>query len=235
MLCTAIVEDEKAHADILEGHLRRYAAQRELELRVDRFDSGLAFLEHYGGGYDAVFLDILMPEPDGLETARRLREMDEEVDILFVTTMAQYAIRGYEVSAIGFMVKPVKYEDLELKLDKVCRRSARGRNQIYPVSWEGKRRLLPIRAIQYVEVYNHSLVFHTEERSYTVYGQLNALESDPRFSAFAKCSSSCLVNCLWVEEVGTDTVTVGRDVLPLSRRRRKPFLEQMARTIGGGY
>jgi len=234
MLRVAVVEDEARYSDALCGYIRRYGECRKLEVRADCFESGLGFLDRYAGGYDAVFLDILMPGIDGLETAHRLRDLDDEVDIIFVTTVAQYAIRGYEVGAIGFMVKPVNYEEVEQKLDKVLRRSRGSRGATYPIPWEGRHKLLPVRAIQYVEVYNHSLVFHTAEGDHTVYGQLKALEGDGRFAAFAKCSASCLVNCAWVSEIGADTLVAGGHTLPLSRRRRKPFLEQMARVIGGG-
>lgn len=230
----AIAEDDPACRKQFCALAQQYEARHSLALAVDCFESGFALLEQYHGGYDAVFLDILMPHMDGLETAHRLRDVDEDVPILFVTTVAQYAIRGYEVCAMGFMIKPVSYEEFELKMNRVLRQSAHHRPSIYPINQGGMVKLVSVTEIQYVEIYNHSLIFHTRDGAYTAYGQLKTLEQDERFVRFAKSSPSHLVNCGWVSEVGADSVTVAGAVLPLSRRRRKTFLEQMARIVGGG-
>ncbi len=235
MLRIAIVEDQRQYEQSLRNLAGQFARRRGIEVEISSFSDGFAFLEWYAGNCDAVLMDILMPNMDGLETARRLREVDEDVPLIFITTVAQYAIRGYEVSAMGFMIKPVAYEELEMKLDKVLRLAQRRSALTWPITEDGVLRLLDVRSIQYVEVYNHSLIFHTAQGDHTVYGQLKALEADPRFAAFAKCSSSHLVNCAWVTEVGADALTAAGHTLPLSRRRRKAFLEKMTRVLGGSF
>ncbi len=232
-LRVAVVEDEPQYRERLEALAKCYGKKRQITVTVDLFENGFAFLSQYEAGYDAVFMDILMPHMDGMETARRLRKLDEEVPIIFATTVAQYAIQGYEVWALGFMLKPVSYEEFEIKMDRIRRNSRRGSPVTYPIAQDGRLTVVPLREIRYVEVMNHSLIFHTGSGCFTVSGQLTNLENDSRFSRFAKCSPSHLVNCAWVTEVGADTITVDGSALPLSRRRRKGFLQEMARILGG--
>lgn len=78
-------------------------------MQIHPYYASVDFLEEYDSTYDIVFLDIEMPGSDGLTTAREIRGKDDAVAIIFITNMAQYAIHGYEVNAIDFMVKPVGY------------------------------------------------------------------------------------------------------------------------------
>ena len=109
MFRIAIVEDEDACARLLEDYIRRYGETAGDAFRTDRFPNGLEFIENYRPVYDVILMDIRMPLVDGMEAARRLRAQDEETALIFVTNMAQYAIKGYEVQALDFMLKPVQY------------------------------------------------------------------------------------------------------------------------------
>ncbi len=231
----AVVDDETVHRGAMEALARRYGKARGVDVRLELYENGFQFLSQYDAAFDAVFLDILMPHMDGMETARRLRKLDEDVPLIFATTVAQYALQGYEVGAMGYMLKPVSYEEFEIKLDKIRRSTTARAQQTYPITQGGKLQMIPVRTIRYVEVSNHSLVFHGEGQVFTVGGQLNALEQDPRFAGFTKSSASHLVNCSWVTEVDSDSVRVDGEAVPLSRRRRKGFLQEMARILGGTY
>lgn len=93
----AIVEDDDACAEQLQKYLAQYAGENALEIRTDRFYDGLNFAEDYKARWDLIFMDIEMPLLDGMSAARRIREKDDSVLLIFITNMAQYAIQGYEV------------------------------------------------------------------------------------------------------------------------------------------
>ena len=118
MFRIAIVEDDTSCAEQLEEYLRRYGREAGEELEVCRFSDGLELADGYRPIYDLILLDIEMPHLDGMTAARKIREADSEVLLLFITNMAKYAISGYEVEALGFMLKPVNYFALSLKLKK---------------------------------------------------------------------------------------------------------------------
>ena len=233
MLRVAIVEDEADHAKRLMKYLESYAAQAGLEAHAEWFPDALSFLEKYRGGYEAVFLDIAMPHMDGMECARRLRELDENVALLFVTSMAHYAIRGYEVNAMDFLVKPVEYDEFAMKMERLCRYLQRRQPTGVAVKQKDRVRVLNVQDIVYIEIYNHELVYHTRTEALTTYGKLSTLEEDGRFSSFIRCSQSYLVNCAWVTAVGQEALTVvtGAEI-PIARRKRKECMEKIAVVLG---
>ena len=121
MLKIAIVENEPEQADLLSGYIARYSQESGIKCQVVTFSNGLEFISGYTPGFDAVFMDIKMPLIDGMEAAEKLRKIDEDVVLIFVTNMAQLAIKGYKVNAMDFIVKPVTYFDFSLEMDKICR------------------------------------------------------------------------------------------------------------------
>lgn len=100
MLKVGVVDDDREENARLKGYLQRFQEEEKEEFLIKTYDSGVDFLEEYKSNYDVIFLDIEMPGVDGMEVAHEIRNLDRSVGIIFVTNMAQYAIRGYEVNAI---------------------------------------------------------------------------------------------------------------------------------------
>lgn len=234
MIRLAIVEDDDRQAALMCRYTGKYASDNQMEIVAEWFKNGLLFLEAYRGNYDAVLLDIAMPVMNGMECAKKLRARDERVQIVFITSMAQYAIHGYEVEAAAFMVKPVQYTEFAVKMERILRRIQSRQENLYVIALKNETMVVDINDILYVEVFGHYLIFHTKNGISKVYGKLSAVEEDERFRNFIKVSPSHLVNCRHVAHVGKDTLTVAGDQLPLSRRRRNECLQKMARVIGGG-
>ncbi len=234
MMRIAIVEDEEEFRTVLKNYIDRYASESGETIRVSMFTEGLTFLEEYHGGYDLILMDILMPHMSGMETARKLRLVDETVVIVFITSMVQYAIQGYEVNAAAYLVKPAAYGQFSDTMDRIRRTVLRTETATVIVSQKENSVVLPVRKIAYIEVYNHSLVFHTQDSSYEMRGSLTEYETDPRFEGFVKVSKSHMVNVAFIAAIDEDTLTVAGDVLPLTRRRKKECMEKIAKVIGGG-
>ena len=159
----AVVDDQPEERGRLEEYLRRFASERKLTITVDPFEGGESFLAAFDHNYDIVLLDIEMQGIDGMETARRLRERDEKVCLLFVTYLANFAVQGYSVHALDFLVKPVSFENFDMKMERAIIAAERNKKkEIFLPTAEGNRRVR-IDELCYVEVMNHTLLYHTKE------------------------------------------------------------------------
>ena len=88
---------------------------------------------------------------DGMEAVRRIRQKDENVIVIFVTNMAQYAVKGYEVNALDFIIKPVRYDSFVMKMDRaISKCKTTQSNEIWITERNNKRRLTSYPDIKYV-------------------------------------------------------------------------------------
>ncbi|HIW03386.1 MAG TPA: LytTR family DNA-binding domain-containing protein [Firmicutes bacterium] len=229
----AIVEDDDKEAGLLEEQLRRYEKETGAEYRVVRFSDAIAFLTGYSADYDIVFMDIEMPDLDGMTAAKKLREVDPEVILVFVTNMAQYAVEGYEVSAMDFMVKPVRYDNLKLKLERAEKKLEGKGEDRFLVRGKNGPVVICVPDIRYVEVTDHMLTFYTNEGAIKVTGSLKEIEKRLEGRDFSRANSCYLVNLKYVTGASDGMVTVGGDRLSISRARRKSFMSDLADYLGG--
>ena len=101
----AIVDDLKTELEMLRGYLMDFAVAESKEFDISTYESGDRFLEDFSGQFDLILMDIDMPGLNGIDTARAIRKVDESVVLMFVTAMPQYALTGYEVDAIDYVIK----------------------------------------------------------------------------------------------------------------------------------
>lgn len=233
MIRVAIVEDEAAVRDQLMGYVQRYMRQYDAQIEVTMFTDGVEILEGYRPVYDIIFLDVEMQHLDGMETASRIRALDSDVLLIFITNMAQYAIKGYAVGALDYVLKPVPYFAFSQQLQKAASQLARRARRYLAVPVDGGMRRLDEASVYYIESEGHRIHFYTEDGDFSAPGALKAWEEKLEPHGFARCNSGYLVNLAYVSSVQMNTVQVGPHQLQVSRPRRKAFLEALADYIGG--
>ena len=232
MINIAIVEDNQEQAATLESHIRTYAAQHKLAVSVKVFYDAITFLEKYSD-FHIVYMDIMMPMLNGMDAAKLLREKDNQVILIFVTTMRQYAIQGYDVSAYDFIVKPIAYPEFALKFTRVLEQLDLDESPDVFIRTETSFvRLIP-RDIYYVEVKGHHCIYHTRGGDYRQYQTMKSAEAALDGQSFVRCNNFLLVNLTYVNRVEGMTVYVDGNALPISHPRRKAFSEAFSRYIGG--
>ena len=223
MVRIAIVEDDPSDLAQLMECLRRYEEEQKETFSVNSFSNPADFLNTYRSCYDLIFMDIELPLFNGVEAARQLREVDATVTLVFITNMEQYAVNGYEVDAIDFVVKPINYYRFSSMMHKAIRRMARRAEKEVLVQSGGS--IIRLRASQvfYIEIRDHLLIYYTEQGKLESWGKMSDVESELSPHGFVRCSSSHLVNLRHVISLEGNDVNVAGTRLPVSQRRRKTF------------
>ena len=223
MVRIAMVEDDPADLEQLRECLRRYEEEHSERFSVMSFSNPTDFLNACQSDYDLVLMDIELPLFDGMEAARRLRQTDPAVTLVFITNMEQYAINGYAVDALDFVVKPINYYRFSSMLRKALRNIARQEEKEVVVQSAGKITRLRLSQIYYVEIRDHLLIYCTSQGRLESWGKLADVEQALSDHGFARCSSSHLVNLRHVVSVAGNSVDVAGTKLPISQRKRKTF------------
>ncbi len=224
MITVAVVEDEARAADLLKQALLRYESESDVKFQITWFRDAELFLTNFKPVYNIVFMDIMLPGMNGMDAARRMRMYDENVSLIFITNMAQFAIKGYEVSAVDFIVKPFKYYDIKMRLDRVCSSFKKETIRInIPIA--GGVRTMAADEIYYIESNGHHITYHTKRGNFTARDEpIKNIEEKLVGCGFARCSVGYLVNMAFISEIKGSEVMVGSSVLPISRGRKKSFL-----------
>ena len=237
MLRIAIVEDEEDQMQNTRRLLVRFLEERGMEFQVDCYSDGVRFLEGCRNPYDIVLMDIEMPQLNGLETARRLRAMDETVLLIFVTRIGKFAINGYEVSALGYILKPIHAYALQMTMQKALKKAlkilAQRADQRIVLQMKEGVITFSSRELVYIEVFGHKLSYHTMSGTYEVYGNLKTEEERLAAYHFARCSNAFLVNLAFVKGImGNSVYLQGETELRVSRGMKKSFLDAYMAYLG---
>lgn len=231
MLRIAVVEDDAPTREKLCTLIRDHAVSKGKDLAVTPLEDGSSLLGGALSGYDIIFLDIMLPGLTGMEVAERIRAGDPDVVLVFVTNAAQYAIKGYAVGALDFVLKPVNPYEFLVKLERALERAAQRRQRPITLQTAGGVQVLSSRDILYVETRDRKLFYHTTRGCFAVRSSMQSAEALLGSLRFVRCNQCYLVNLCHVQSVQGDFVTVGRDRLEVSRRQRAAFLEAMLQYV----
>lgn len=197
------------------------------------FSSADELLNNRPGENDILILDIDMPGMNGMDAARAIRSTDQRVVILFITNMAQYAINGYEVDAVDYVIKPIGYYDFVMKLKKALRRMNRLQPEQLAIDSEQGLRRVAVAEILYVEVMGHYLIYHTVADQFRVRGSMKEAESFLLRHHFYRCHKSYLVNLAHVSNIQSGQVSVSGEQLPLGRTFKDSLMSAYLRYLRG--
>ncbi len=230
-----IVEDEAEHAKRLELLLKAYQRKhKDCVFDIRQYDNPHRFLAEYACEADIIFLDIQMPDIDGLKVAKKIREIDTRVMLIFTTALAQYAIAGYEVQAFDYVLKPLSEEMFEAKLNRALRVLNHNHDEKWiDIKTKTETRRIPVNQVTYIEVDNHDIIIHTTNAYYRHWGNLKEYEQKLSPLHFVRCNTCYLVNLKYVLCIRDDNVQVGENVISISRSKRKDFLVAFAKYKGG--
>ncbi len=220
----AIVEDSREATETIKSYISKYAAENGHHIQMDTFDYAEKYLLQTTD-YDALFLDIELPGIDGVTCAQRVRERGSNVIIIFITNISRLAIRGYEVSAMDYILKPLLYSDFSFRLKRLFRVLERLRTTLITIKLARGIIRVSTDNIIFVEVQGHTVKYYLTDETLTVHASFSSLEKELLSHGFLKCNRCYIVNPRHITLVDGYMLKAQSYELSISRPQKKAFME----------
>ncbi len=244
MIKIGVIEDQKEDRDRLLSFIKNN--DKNQEFLINEFENPLLLIDNYTLDYDILFFDIKMPMIDGMEAAKKIREKDTDVIIVFITSLAQFALAGYDVQAFDFLVKPIEQNEFNLKFHRILkkvtaigRRDSQGSKSILVSTGKEKRKIL-IDDISFIESQGHHVYIHllSETEPTRCYDSLSKFEKNLPNNMFVRCNNCYLVNLRKVKQISGYECIVSIDdnqtcTLQISQPKKKSFQESFVSFLEG--
>ncbi len=231
-LNVAVVEDDKNSSDLICGYIKRYSEETGYFIKVDTYRDGDEITDEYRPEYDIIFLDIEMKRMDGMSAAKQIRKYDNDVILIFITNMTNLAIKGYEVEAFNYLLKPVTYFVFAREMSRSVEKLSSHKRHYLTLPAQNGFVKLEASEILYIERTKYKLLFKTKNGEYESKGTIKDMEAELT-DGFFRCNNCYLVNMAHVKAIEGSLVLVGTDKLQISRPRKKEFMEALTAYLGG--
>lgn len=223
----AVCDDEPFMLDDTAARISAFMEERRIPFHVSRFKASQELLES-AVGFDSLFLDIQMKTPNGMETARMLREQGYCGLLIFITVLKEHVFDSFEVQAFDYLVKPLDESRFRRTMERVLSALERERGQNLIVQKGNISQVIPFSKIEYCEVLGRKIYLHQSGgETFDYYDKLETLETrlDRRFF---RCHRSYLVNLDYVRgcRAGLVTLSDGNEV-PVSRLRERELTQAL--------
>lgn len=230
----AIVEDDALFCNQAVEFVRRFEQESGDEFDVDTFPSSITFLKDFNAGYDIILLDILMPGMNGFQAAEQIRKFDQNSVIMFITSTPQYAIKGYSVNALSYILKPLSWPTFEAEFTRAVEAVKRNVRPMITLQSGATYYQVPLDEISYIESRQHRITVHTDDNDINVTSTLLAFEEKLEPRGFFRINLYYLVNMSRVKAVeGQNCILDTNAELKISRARKKGFTEALTQQLGG--
>lgn len=230
MLKVAICEDEEIQYRIIEKYLKKWAIKENILLNIFYYKNAESFLFLFSENqdYDIIFLDIKMEKMDGIELSKKIRCLDEEVAIVFITGSSENILSGYSVAAINYLIKPIKEEEINESLNRIYKKLKYGKERKSYLNVLSEKENIKIKydEIKYFVIYSHYINIETLNKKIIYKKKISDLEKELSEEQFVRLHRSYIVNLHYVKSVGKDYVLMDDNaVIPVSRGKKEKIIE----------
>ena len=233
MLKIAVCEDEKEQRELIKNYLTQILDEADLSYKILTFISGEDLFNNYPQDVDIFLLDIQMDKLNGMDTARKIRKIDDRnAEIIFTTSLVDYIQEGYEVRAYRYLLKPLKYEDLKKHIIS-CINEINKNSKYIIIDEKSDTLKMKISDITYIEIQKRDMTIHTKDISHQVKSALDKIEKEINNSNFYRCHKSFLVNMEYVDCIKQYVAIMeNKEEVPVSRHRFKDFKSKFLHSMG---
>lgn len=221
----AVCEDQAVQINLLNNQIENWAKEKEVNISIDNFTTAESFLFKWSDyeKYDIIFLDIKMRKMSGIELSNIIREKNKIVDIVFVTGFFKYALHGYRVGAMQYLMKPINTQDLHLCLDKTLDRiNDKCESSIIILETTKQVIKLDYNKIYYCIMFSPYIDIHTNSEKITLRKKISDLEKVLPDKYFVRCHRSYIVNVKYIKSITKNNVLLENELkIPISRGKYK--------------
>lgn len=234
MLKLAICDDDIRELSHISNLINKYQNEKNYPLKYETFSNVIGLLENMNRcTFDILLLDILMPGINGMKAAHKIREFDNEIKIIFLTSSPEFAVESYAVGAYYYLVKPGTEDKLFPLLDKLIFEAQKAEEALHIKSSSGITRI-PLNRLEFLEVMNKRLFFHLADGSVKeIHGSLSDFETQLVCrDEFIKVHRSYIVNMNYIQEINSkELITYTKHRVPTSRllseKVRQAYMEYL--------
>lgn len=224
----AICDDEKAYRDYLGTYVLEWAEERQIKCSIVSFENSEQFYFRWceEQDIDLLLLDIQMGSQNGVDLAKKIRETNKELQIIFITGLSEFACEGYRVDALNYLMKPIEKDRLFECLDKAKERNHSQGKKLLLETREGLVGV-PVEEIWYIEAFSHTCIVHLKEKAFEVKQSLGSFEAREELKKnFLRCHRSYLVNIERVFHITKNTIILDdKKEIPVSRYAYKMVVD----------
>ncbi|WP_018751303.1 LytR/AlgR family response regulator transcription factor [Paenibacillus sanguinis] len=226
MIKIAICDDEKNACEALKDKILNYMQEKKEHYEIECFFSAATLLQT-SCAYDMFFLDIQMPEQDGLTLAKKIREKESHSIIIFITALAEYVYEAFEVEALDYICKPMQDIRLHKVIDRALNKLRTNKNKCLFIQTMNWCKSIKLDDIYFCEVINRKIYLHTKNGVIEYYSKLEDIEKELDFR-FVRCHRSYLVNLDYLLEYARGQIILENgESIPTSRLRHQDFMDAM--------
>lgn len=222
----AICDDEKKISELIEEKIRHYYFSNNIDCTIEKFESGEELLQHDLLSIDVLFLDVDMPGINGLETARRIREQDKDMLIIFLTAYSEFVFESFKVDAFRYLVKPVQNQELTETLEAIYQKLSTPEEYLN-FQFQNETFSIKYSDIIYIEGMRDKIWIYCSDGIYRWRGTIKNLNEKLNEKGFFQVHRSYIINMNKIQKYSSQTVLMeGGHKVPISKYRMNEFKEE---------
>ena len=232
MINIGICEDELHYRVNIKDMLGDILSTYSINYKIYEFSSGEELLSNYPKDLDILIMDIQMKIINGMDTARKIREFDQNLEIIFMTSFSEFMQEGYEVKAYRYILKPISERKISKNILPCINEIMKKKNNYLTINVKNYVDRIKIDSIVYIETDRPNILIYTNDNKYTTKMSISKIDKILREHGFFRCHNSYIVNLKLVESMNSNTLKIGEKYIPISKYRVKELKLALTNILG---
>lgn len=232
MINIGICDDELHYRVNIKDILGDILSTYSINYKIYEFSSGEELLSNYPKDLDILIMDIQMKIINGMDTARKIREFDQNLEIIFMTSFSEFMQEGYEVKAYRYILKPISERKISRNILPCINEIMKKKNNYLTINVKNYVDRIKIDSIVYIETDRPNILIYTNDNKYTTKMSISKIDKILREYGFFRCHNSYIVNLKLVESMNSNTLKIGEKYIPISKYRVKELKLALTNILG---